>query len=139
MLARFIRQCSPRISRSLAKSISIKHLVKAKVSPQIDASPKMTRNMKEFILELNTPFEELDCQEAFDGLTETERKYLHFYTKVSESAFPLFMQDSFLRFLMMIFCNPGQLVRLVDFFRANFTRSPTDLLVVSSNHCSRGR
>lgn len=40
-------------------------------------------NMKEYILELNTPFEDLDCREAFDNLTEKERKYLHFYSKVS--------------------------------------------------------
>lgn len=43
----------------------------------------MTQNLKEFILEKDTSFEELDCREAFDNLTETERKYLHFYSKVS--------------------------------------------------------
>lgn len=39
-------------------------------------------NMKEYILE--SIFEELDCREAFDNLTEKEQKYLHFYSKVSE-------------------------------------------------------
>jgi len=43
----------------------------------------MNQNLQEFILELNTPFEELDCREAFENLTENEQKYLHFYTKVS--------------------------------------------------------
>lgn len=38
--------------------------------------------MKEYILE--SIFEELDCREAFDNLTEKEQKYLHFYSKVSE-------------------------------------------------------
>ena len=40
--------------------------------------------MKEFVMELNTPFEELEVTEAFDNLTEQERKYLHFYTKVNK-------------------------------------------------------
>lgn len=39
-------------------------------------------NINEHILELKTSFEQLDCREAFDHLTEKERKYLHFYTKV---------------------------------------------------------
>lgn len=43
---------------------------------------KMTQSLKEFVLELNTPFEELEVTEAFENLSEQERKYLHFYTKV---------------------------------------------------------
>jgi hypothetical protein len=43
---------------------------------------KMSQNTKEFVLELNTPFEELECSEAFENLTEKERKYLHYYSKV---------------------------------------------------------
>lgn len=43
----------------------------------------MNQQMKEFVLELNTPFEELDCREAFENLTVAEQKYLHFYSKVS--------------------------------------------------------
>lgn len=43
----------------------------------------MNQKQTEFVLELKTPFEQLDCQEAFDNLTATESKYLHYYTKVS--------------------------------------------------------
>lgn len=41
-------------------------------------------NLKEFILENDTPFEELEVSEAFENLTDKEKRYLHFYTKVNE-------------------------------------------------------
>jgi hypothetical protein len=46
-------------------------------------SQKMDQKKSEHILELNTPLELLDCREAFENLTETEKKYLHFYSKVN--------------------------------------------------------
>lgn len=159
MLTRLIKQCSHRISRSFAKSIPTKHSIRAKVLPQADAKVlgKMSRNMKEFVLELNTPFEELDCQEAFDNLTEIERKYLHFYSKVSESAFFLclhFLQRTSARFIYFttsrykfeLLCLsiitqstlPGVLVWLAYLVCTNLARGTVDLLVVPSHHYSRG-
>lgn len=41
-------------------------------------------NNSEHVLELTSPYEVLDCNEAFENLTEKERKYLHFYSKVSK-------------------------------------------------------
>lgn len=43
----------------------------------------MSRKPEEFILALDTPYEQLTVSEAFENLTEKERKYLHFYTKVN--------------------------------------------------------
>lgn len=40
-------------------------------------------DLKEFVLENNTPIVNLDCKEAFGKLTEKEKKYLHHYTKVN--------------------------------------------------------
>lgn len=47
----------------------------------------MTRKIEEFILPNDTPYEELSVTEAFESLTEKERKYLHYYTKVRNENF----------------------------------------------------
>lgn len=135
MLARLIKQCSLRICRSFSKSPAINHSIEAKVSPEIEtASRKMTRNMKEFVLELNTPFEELDCKEAFDNLTETERKYLHFYTKVSRhlSLFTFRLECHLDLFIIL-----GFILRIANLVCANISRGTVDFLTVPSDHCSR--
>jgi hypothetical protein len=44
-------------------------------------------NTKEFVLENTTPIINLDCNQAFQNLTETEKKYLHYYTKVKINLF----------------------------------------------------
>lgn len=43
----------------------------------------MNTIINEHIPELDTPVDQLDCQEAFEALTEKERKYLHYFSKVS--------------------------------------------------------
>lgn len=70
-----VRHC-----RRLVKSVN--YPIKRNFSSTI--ALKMSFNMKEFTLENNTPFEQLEVSEAFENLTEKERKYLHYYTKVSE-------------------------------------------------------
>lgn len=40
-------------------------------------------DLKEFILENDTPIVNLDCSQAFQKLTDKERKYLHNYNKVN--------------------------------------------------------
>jgi glycerol-3-phosphate dehydrogenase len=86
-LRQLIRTCSSSISRNISKRLHIastSHLKSTvKLFSDLPNQVKMTQNLQEFILENNSPFEELDCREAFDNLTEKERKYLHFYTKVS--------------------------------------------------------
>ena len=85
-IAQLIRRCSFSFSKKLQLTFSRKAPIQCQRISQIHSLQTITMNqqqMKEFILEQNTPFEELDCREAFDNLSETERKYLHFYTKVS--------------------------------------------------------
>lgn len=82
-----IKRCSVSLSRRLPIEAAIKTSVQCQRISQIPTKPKSKQTMnqqqmQEFILEQNTPFEELDCREAFENLSETERKYLHFYTKV---------------------------------------------------------
>lgn len=40
-------------------------------------------DLKEFILENDTPIVNLDCSQAFQKLTDNEKQYLHNYTKVN--------------------------------------------------------
>ena len=40
-------------------------------------------DLKEFILENDTPIVNLDCSQAFQKLTDNEKKYLHNYNKAS--------------------------------------------------------
>lgn len=42
-------------------------------------------DLKEFILENSTPIVNLDCSQAFNKLTDTEKNYLHNYTKVNNN------------------------------------------------------
>ncbi|CRL05528.1 CLUMA_CG018166, isoform A [Clunio marinus] len=60
------------------KKVNIQRFSQSAVKLKMNNNP-----LNEFVLELKTPFEELDCREAFDGLTEKERKYLHYYSKAS--------------------------------------------------------
>lgn len=133
MLARLFKECSLRISRSLSSKSSIFENLFKVSSQQTEAGREMNRNMKEFILEPNTPFHELDCKEAFDDLTETERKYLHFYTKVSLH-FSLF--TFWLKCHYDLYISSGLLVRLAYLVRTNISRVTVDFLAVSSDHCS---
>lgn len=99
------------------------------------------QQIQEFVLEQNTPFEELDCSEAFENLTETEKKYLHYYTKVSFQVFVQYLDviyvdviDNLLitkRFLLS-----GLMVWFIDLVHTNLTGIATAFLFVPSNiHC----
>lgn len=48
-------------------------------------SGRLIRKMstKEYILENDTPIISLNCKEAFENLTDKEKKYLHNYSQVN--------------------------------------------------------
>lgn len=79
-----------RLLRSICSSFTIaarsRRLTYIKLNKYSTQNFAMNQNMQEFILELKTPFEELDCREAFHNLSEKEQKYLHYYTKVKSWA-----------------------------------------------------
>lgn len=83
MFIQQIRKSSFSLTKKLLSNFIQRSLRTNHIAKFHKTYSKMSQNMQEFILDtLHTPFEELDCQEAFDGLTEPEKKYLHFYTKV---------------------------------------------------------
>lgn len=89
-IAQLIRRCSFSLSRKLQFNVCRETSNQCQRISLIHSSKQtitMNHQLQEFILEQNTPFEELDCREAFDNLTETERKYLHFYTKARSILF----------------------------------------------------
>lgn len=49
------------------------------------SSGRLIRKMstKEYILENDTPIISLNCKEAFENLTDKEKKYLHNYSQVN--------------------------------------------------------
>ena len=80
LLSRVIRKFSCSLSQSLSKSLQFNR-ARALISKPATFRTKMSLK-SEFILELNTPFELLEVSESFENLTEQEKKYLHYYTKV---------------------------------------------------------
>lgn len=91
------------------------------------------KKMQEFILELKTPFELLDCTEAFDNLpSDKERRYLHYYTKVSTKK--KIRHDEALIDLNLSL--QGVLVWLIDFIHPNVTGFSSHILA-SAQHYHR--
>lgn len=89
--------------------------------------------MQEFVLELKTPFELLDCTEAFENLaSDKERRYLHYYTKVSTKK--KILNDEALIDLNLSL--QGVLVWRIDFIHPNVTGFPSHFLA-SAQHCHR--
>lgn len=82
---RFSRLCR-KLSYSFFQRIKPNILKNRKLSENLYSTSIIMnqQKMQEFVLELKTPFEELDCREAFESLSGKEQKYLHYYTKVSE-------------------------------------------------------
>lgn len=119
-----------RLSYSLVRATSLKsiRLIKFNNISRFQYSTEMHQNMQEFILELKTPFEELDCREAFDNLSEKEQKYLHYYTKVRYCAI-----HSFLDGYDFFFVLQGKLVWFVDLLYSNISRIACYLFAVPSN------
>jgi hypothetical protein len=70
----------------------------------------MSRKIEEFILALDTPYEQLSVDEAFEHLTKKERKYLHHYTKAGSS-----LSDVSKKCFVIVCFLLGLLVWLVDF------------------------
>jgi hypothetical protein len=78
IISRFIIRHSSR----LLKSVNCSQIKRRDFRSSIVL--KMNSNLKEFILENNSPFEQLEVTEAFDNLSEKEKNYLHYFTKVNE-------------------------------------------------------
>lgn len=80
---------------------------------QIDNRLRMT---SEFILDPETPFEQLDVSEAFEHLTEKERKYLHYYSKVriKKTVFVFIMTSNFLSYYHLQACWYGTLISFIQ-------------------------
>ena len=74
---------SPHFVHDILSKQSLNLIVTKFFSSNKKRKVKMSRKPEEFILALDTPYEQLSVREAFEHLTENERKYLHFYTKVN--------------------------------------------------------
>lgn len=83
IVSQLVRTCSHSFKRQIALNIQKSFTVVRRSANTTTYYKNMNQKQTEFVLELKTPFEQLDCQEAFDNLTATESKYLHYYTKVS--------------------------------------------------------
>lgn len=123
-------------------------------------------DLKEFILENESPFEQLEVSEAFENLSDKERKYLHYYTKVSELCSEVFCENflsrpyrsrhmrrhlieevlkyqtnsiQFASHIQIVYAYiiSGKLVRCSDLLCSNIARVAFDLHLTPQNHRCR--